>query len=51
MLDMSVEKNIVIQELGMRTGPDILDGSEEIQRKFFELFFQTMKDERLIRAA
>ncbi len=51
MLKVSGKKNIVIQELGMYTGSDHLDGSEEIQRKFFELFFQAMKYEPRIRAA
>ncbi|MFO7830215.1 MAG: hypothetical protein R6V23_16455 [Bacteroidales bacterium] len=43
MLDVSGEKNIVIQELGMYTGNVTLNSSQEIQRKFFEVFFTEMK--------
>jgi hypothetical protein len=51
MLDISGDKNIVIQELGMWSGSDILNSSEEIQEKFFEVFFQQMEQEERIRSA
>ena len=51
MLDISGEKNIVIQELGMYSGNTTLNSSEEIQRKFFEIFFSEMKSEERIKAA
>lgn len=51
MLAVSINKNIIIQELGMHSGGDNLDSSEEVQRKFFEVFFQEMKDEERIKAA
>jgi hypothetical protein len=51
MLDYSGEKQIVIQELGMWSGSDVLSSSNEIQRKFFEIFFSEMKKEDRIRAA
>lgn len=51
MLEVSGEKNIVIQELGMHSGSDNLDSSEEIQRKFFQTFFQEMQNEKRLRAA
>ena len=51
MLDASGEKNIVIQELGMWSGGNHLDSSEEIQRKFFEVFFQEMQNNDRIKAA
>ena len=51
MLTVSGEKNIVIQELGMWSGNTYLDSSEEIQRKFFEVFFSEMQKHDRIRAA
>lgn len=51
MLDASGEKNIVIQELGMWSGGTHLDSSEEIQRKFFEVFFREMQNHERIKAA
>lgn len=51
MLDVSGEKMIVIQELGMYSGNTTLNSSQEIQRKFFEVFFSEMKNHERIRAA
>jgi len=51
MLDVSGEKNIVIQELGMYSGNTSLNSSQEIQRNFFEVFFTKMKNEERIKAA
>lgn len=51
MLDISGEKNIVIQELGMSSSPNFLNSSEEIQRDFFALFFEEMAAEPRIKAA
>jgi hypothetical protein len=51
MLDVSGEKNIIIQELGMYSGNTALNSSQEIQRKFFEVFFTEMKNEDRIKAA
>jgi hypothetical protein len=51
MLDVSGEKNIVIQELGMYSGNTILNSSRETQRRFFELFFTEMKRTERIKAA
>ncbi|MFP4060633.1 MAG: hypothetical protein ACLFUC_09155 [Bacteroidales bacterium] len=51
MLDVSGEKIIVIQELGMYSGNTTLNSSQEIQRKFFEVFFNEMKEKERIKAA
>jgi hypothetical protein len=51
LLNESGEKNIVIQELGMWSGNTHLDSSEEIQRKFFEVFFAEMQKHDRIKAA
>lgn len=51
MLDVSGEKMIVIQELGMFSGNTTLNSSQEIQRKFFEVFFSEMKNQERMRAA
>ena len=51
MLDVSGEKNIVIQELGMYSGNTTLNSSQEIQQKFFEVFYTEMKKEERIKAA
>ncbi|MFW5663906.1 MAG: hypothetical protein ACOCYD_02605 [bacterium] len=51
MLKVSGEKNIVIQELGMYSGNTTLNSSQEIQRKFFEVFFSEMKKEVRLKAA
>ena len=51
VLDVSGEKLIVFQELGMYSGNTSLNSSEEIQRKFFEVFFSEMKNQERIRAA
>jgi hypothetical protein len=51
MLAVSGEKNIVIQELGMYSGTTTLNSSQEIQRKFFEVFFTEMENEERIKAA
>ncbi len=51
MLDVSGKKHIVIQELGMYSGNTTLNSSQEIQQKFFEVFFTEMKKEERIKAA
>lgn len=51
MLDASGDKQIVIQELGMWSGGDVLNSSEQTQRHFFEVFFTEMIKEDRIRAA
>ncbi len=51
MLAVSGEKKMVIQELGMYSGNTTLDGSEEIQRNFFEVFFREMEQQERIKAA
>ena len=51
MLQIAGAKNVLIQELGMHTDMERLNSSEEIQRKFFEVFFGTMQRENRIRAA
>ena len=51
MLDVSGEKNIVIQELGMYSGNTALNSSRETQLRFFELFFTEMKRTERIKAA
>mgnify|MGYP006293190411 CR=1 FL=1 len=51
MLNISGEKNIVIQELGMYSGDTTLNSSQEIQRKFFEVFFTEMKKNDRIKVA
>ncbi|MEM6846356.1 MAG: hypothetical protein AAF632_29385 [Bacteroidota bacterium] len=51
LLDVSGEKNIVIQELGMYSGNTSLNSSQEIQRKFFEIFFEEMIQQERIKAA
>ena len=51
MLDVSGEKMIVIQELGMYSGNTFLNSSQETQRKFLEVFFSEMKSQERIRAA
>lgn len=51
MLDVSGEKKIVIQELGMYAGSITLDSSQEIQRRFFEVFFRAMQEEERLEAA
>jgi hypothetical protein len=51
MLDISGEKNIVIQELGMYSGNTTLNSSQEIQRRFFEVFFREMENNERIKAA
>ncbi|MEM9856752.1 MAG: hypothetical protein AAF843_05335 [Bacteroidota bacterium] len=51
MLDKVGDKNIVIQELGMHSGSDELVGSEEVQRAFFEVFFEEMEKEKRLKAA
>lgn len=51
MLEVSGEKNIVIQELGMYSGNTALNSSEEIQRRFFEIFFTEMKHTERFKAA
>jgi hypothetical protein len=51
MLNVSDDKNIVIQELGMYSGNTTLNSSEEIQRMFFEVFLGEMKKFDRIKAA
>lgn len=51
MLEISGEKEVVIQELGMFAGSDLLRSDEETQRRFFEVFFQEMERRERIRAA
>lgn len=42
LIEASGDKKIVIQELGMHSGNRLLNSSEEIQRRFFELFFEDL---------
>jgi hypothetical protein len=42
---------MVIQELGMHSGNTVLNSSEEIQRIFFETFFQEMNKNEQINVA
>ena len=51
MLQIAGDKPILIQELGMHSGSDILESDEEIQRQFFEVFYTEMQKEERIRAA
>lgn len=51
LLNVSFEKNIVIQELGMYSGNTFLYSSQEIQRKFFEIFFEQMQQQERIKVA
>jgi hypothetical protein len=51
MLDISGSKQIVIQELGMWSGSTLLPSNAEIQRRFFEIFFEEMERQDRIRAA
>lgn len=51
MLSVSGGKNIVIQELGMYSGNTTLNSSQDIQRKFFEVFFTEMKKNDRIKVA
>ena len=51
LLTVSGNKNLVIQELGMYSGNTELNSSEEIQRKFFEVFFGEMQRNSRIKAA
>ncbi len=51
MLQFSGEKNIIIQELGLHAGENILNSSEELQQRFFETFFQEMNAEPRIKTA
>ena len=51
MLEVAADKNIVIQELGMHTDTPLLRSSQEIQRRFFEVFFDRMQKEERIKTA
>lgn len=51
MLEIAGSKQIVIQELGMWSGSNLLQSNEEIQRRFFEVFFEEMEARERIRAA
>lgn len=51
MIKASKGKQIVIQELGLWSGGDVLNSSLEIQKRFFEVFFSEMEKEERIRAA
>lgn len=51
MLEISREKHVVIQELGMFAGSDLLRSDEETQRRFFEVFFHEMERQERLRAA
>lgn len=51
MLNVSGDKQVIIQELGMWSGNDVLNSDEEIQRRFFEVFFTEMRKEERMRAA
>jgi hypothetical protein len=51
MLEVSGSKQVVIQELGMWSGSNLLPSNEEIQRRFFEVFFEEMEKRQRIRAA
>ncbi|MEM7107569.1 MAG: hypothetical protein AAF519_05030 [Bacteroidota bacterium] len=51
MLDKAGGKSIIIQELGMHSGRDLLTSNEEIQRVFFEVFFSEMEKEQRLKAA
>jgi hypothetical protein len=51
MVDASMGKQIVMQEVGLHAGSTLLDSSEEIQRNFYESFFEFMQNNQDIRAA
>ena len=51
ILEISGSKQIVIQELGMWSGSDLLPSDVETQRRFFEVFFGEMTKWERIRAA
>jgi hypothetical protein len=51
MLEVSGTKNVVIQELGLHAGDETLSSSEELQRRFFEVFFSEMEQEERIKVA
>jgi hypothetical protein len=51
MVEASMGKQIVVQELGLHSGDDFLDSSEEIQRRFYAVFFEFMQQTQDIRAA
>ncbi|HKK87811.1 MAG TPA: hypothetical protein VJ917_03110 [Saprospiraceae bacterium] len=51
LIEISGDKKIVIQELGMHSGNRLLNSSEEIQRRFFKLFFEEMNTNEQIKVA
>lgn len=51
MLEVSGDKQIVIQELGMFSGSERLGSDGETQRRFFEVFFEEMERQERVRAA
>lgn len=51
MIEFSAGKQIVIQELGLWSGNDVLNSSPEIQQQFFEVFFAEMESNDQIKAA
>jgi hypothetical protein len=51
MVDASMEKQIVIQEVGLHSGSNYLDSSEQMQRNFYERIFQFIQNYPSIRAA
>jgi hypothetical protein len=51
MVNASMGKQIIVQEVVLHAGGTILDSSEETQRKFYEIFFQFMQNNSDIRAA
>jgi hypothetical protein len=51
MVDASMGKQIVIQEVGLHSGSTYLDSSEQTQRDFFKMIFQFMQNYPSIRAA
>ncbi|MEM6525271.1 MAG: hypothetical protein AAGF85_14420 [Bacteroidota bacterium] len=51
MLDKMGEKPVIIQELGMYSGGGLLTSNEEMQRSFFQVFFEEMEIEERLKAA
>ncbi len=51
MIEFSGSKNIVIQELGLHTDDSLMNSSEQLQRDFFDTFFNKMEQESQIKAA
>jgi hypothetical protein len=51
MVDASMGKQIVIQEVGLHSGSTYLDSSEQVQLNFFKTIFQFIQNYPSIRAA